>query len=77
MQPGWQETDTPDDASSWSAATTIESAVTSNTVSDPGNVAAVTFTKRFCRYGVDCKNDTATTPVKAALVRLTIDQRDQ
>ena len=77
VQPAWQETDTPDDASSWSAATTIESAVVSNAVSYPGNVASVSFTKRFCRYGADCKNNTATTPVKAALVRLTIDQRDQ
>lgn len=76
VQPGWQETDTPDDASSWSSATAIETAVTTDTVSFPGNVAAVSFSKRYARYGVLCKNVSGT-PLKSALAQLFVEQRDR
>jgi hypothetical protein len=71
----WQETNTPDDVTSWGGGATLASGITGNGVTYPGKVTSVTPTKRFMRYVVDVTHAGST--VEGARVRLTIDQRDR
>jgi hypothetical protein len=71
----WQETNTPDDVTSWGGGATITSGITGNGMTYPGKVASVAPTKRFMRYVVDATHAGST--VEGARVRMTVDQRDR
>ena len=75
VQAGSQETDTPDDASSWANVGTVGSEVTAVGVVFPTVFVAVTFTKRYGRYVVSAKNDTGGTEVESAMVRIVVEAR--
>jgi hypothetical protein len=75
LQVGIQETDTPDDPTSWTSVSTYGSEVTSTGVTFPTAFTAVSFTRRFARYVMSAKNDTGGTEVEAGLVRLIVEAR--
>lgn len=75
IQAGCQETDTPDDASTWSNVGSVGSEVTAPGVTFPTNFASVTYTKRFARYVIYGKNDTGGAEVESAMVRLIVEVR--
>ena len=72
----WQQTDTPDDVTSWVTGGTLGSAMTTNGMFYPGKPVAVAPTKGHLRYGVTALN-IAGTGIEAALARLVVDVRDQ
>lgn len=72
---GTQETNTPDDPTSWSAIATLGSAVTSNQVVQPASFAAITFTKRFARYAASVINAAGGTAIEGAHVGLRAELR--
>jgi len=72
----WQETNTPDEVSTWAAGGTVGTAITANGVTYPGKIVAVSPTKRYMRYGIDVSNG-AGTDIEGVRARMTIEQRDR
>lgn len=72
----WQETDTPDDVTSWGQGGTVGSAVSSNGITFPGKPVSVTPTKRYMRYGLQSVNVSGAEN-ESAVVRMSIEQRDR
>lgn len=71
----WQETDTPEDSLSWSAATLVGTDTTANGITFGTEFTAIVPTKRYLRWGASCKNISGTA-LEACRVILTIDTRD-
>jgi hypothetical protein len=76
-QPGWQETDTPEDPSSWSAVTLFGSATTADGYSPGTDFTTITLTKRYLRFGMSSFNPAPIgTTYEAGVVALRVDVRD-
>ena len=72
---GYQETDTPDDPTTWSAATSIGSAATSDGVILGTTFTSITFTKKYARYVVLGKNSAGGTAIEACHCSMRIELR--
>jgi hypothetical protein len=72
----WQQTDTPDDVTSWATGGTVGSSITGTGMTYPGKPVSVSPSKRSMRYGVQSLNVSGT-EIESAIVRFVIDQRDR
>jgi hypothetical protein len=72
---GWQETDTPDDPTTWSSATAIGSAVTSDGTIFGTTFTSVSFTKKYVRYVASVKNSAGGTAVEACHLAMRLELR--
>jgi len=74
---GYQQTNTPDDPSSWGTVTTLGSTVSADGVVFPTAFSSVSFTKKFVRYVVNCRNTSGGTEIEACHCAVRIELRGE
>ena len=74
---GFQQTNTPDDPSSWGTVTTLGSTVSADGVVFPTTFSTVSFSKKFVRYVLNCRNTTGGTEIEACHCALRIELRGE
>jgi hypothetical protein len=70
-----QETDTPDDPSTWAHLANLGGEVTTAAVTFPTTFGAVAPTKRYLRYVASVKNDTGGTDIESVVLRVVVEAR--
>lgn len=75
LQPSAQETNTPDDDTSWTSVGLLGTEVTAVGTTFPTVFVAVAYTKRYGRYVINAKNDTGGADVECATVRIIVEAR--
>jgi hypothetical protein len=75
IQVGCEETDTPDDPTTWSTVGSLGSEVTAVGVTFPTTFSNVSFTRRYARYVISAKNDTGGTDIESAIVSILVEVR--